>query len=74
MPKVRDERMMNPKPSNPQQLLEAKVKRSSQRPYSGGIQKIIKTETSKTRVQSFKQPSNFQLYESTKNPPSQSNS
>lgn len=49
MPKFRDERMVNSKANN-QQLLEAKVKRSTQRPYSGGIQKIMKTETSKSRV------------------------
>jgi hypothetical protein len=49
VPKFRDERVINSKVNN-QQLLEAKVKRSTQRPYSGGIQKIMKTETSKSRV------------------------
>lgn len=45
-----------------QQVIDTKSKRSSQRPFSGGIQKMIKTENHKTRVQNFNQK-NFSMYE-----------
>lgn len=55
--------------------MEQKVKRSSQRPYSGGIQKIIKTETTnKQRVQNMKNSQNYSMYESGKQQQAQSSS
>ena len=75
IPKFRDERgMINAKLNN-QQMMEQKVKRSNQRPYSGGIQKMIKTESSnKSRVQNLKQSQNYSMYESGKGQQAQSNS
>lgn len=53
--------------SNKHNLIDQKVKRSSQRPFSGGIQKIIKPDSSsKSRVQNMSQK-NYAMYDQ-KNP------
>jgi len=50
----------NQKLSNP--TIEQKSKRTSQRPFSGGIQKMIKSDNHKSRVQNFNQK-NFSMYD-----------
>ena len=47
---------------NTHQIIESKAKRVQQRPFSGGIQKMIKSENSKSRVQNLNQK-NYSMYE-----------
>ena len=52
----------DPKPSS-QQLIEAKAKRSAQRPFSGGIQKIVKPDSGKARAAQVMSKQNFTMYD-----------
>jgi hypothetical protein len=45
-----------------QQLIEQKAKRQAQRPFSGGVQKMLKSDNHKSRVQNLNQK-NFSMYE-----------